>query len=95
MRQRERLFAIRFLLELAIIPISLIAAYALFVGVTFGFNLWRPDAPLVTVIWLMIVTAPLWFYFLLKWSQTSTTKTAFVAAGVALPATYLAFQLFA
>lgn len=95
MRQRKRFYSLRFLLELAIIPISLIAAYALFVGVTFAFNLWRSEAPLVTVVWLMIVTSPLWFYLLLKWSQTSTTRTAFLAAGVAIPASYFAFQLFA
>ncbi|BBB07899.1 hypothetical protein [Sphingopyxis sp. EG6] len=95
MRQRKRFYSLRFLLELAFIPISLIAAYALFVGVTFGFNLWRSEAPLVTVVWLMIVASPLWFYLLLKWSQTSTTRTAFLAAGVAIPASYFAFQLFA
>ena len=74
MRQRKRFYSLRFLLELVVIPISLIAAYALFVGVTFGFNLWRAEAPLVTVAWLMIVTSPLWFYLLLKWSQTSATR---------------------
>jgi len=95
MRQPQLFYATRFLLELTIIPISLIAAYALFVGMTFGFNLWRLDAPLVTLLWLMIVASPAWFYFLLKWSQRSTLRTAVVAVGVAVPATFFAFQVFA
>lgn len=94
MRQPQLFYAIRFLLELTIIPISLIAAYALIVGITFGFNLWRIEAPLVTVAWLIIVASPAWFYFLLKWSQASFTRTAMVTVGVALPAAYLAFQVF-
>lgn len=93
MRQPQLFYAIRFLLELTIIPISLIAAYALFVGITFGFNLWRIDAPLVTLAWLIIVASPAWFYFLLKWSQASATRTAMVTVGLALPAAYLAFQV--
>lgn len=95
MRQRKRFYSLRFLLELAIIPISLVAAYALFVGVTFGFNLWRAEAPLVTVVWLMIVTSPLWFYLLLKWSQTSANRTALLAIGAAISAGYFAFQMLA
>lgn len=86
-------FAIRLMLELAIIPIGLVSLYALFVGLTFGFNLWRSDAPLVTIGWLAIVLAPLWFYGLLKWSENSNRRTVTVALLVALPALYLACRI--
>jgi hypothetical protein len=65
----------RGLLQILMLPISLIALYALFVGVAFGSNLWNPNAPLVTVIWLLIVASPLWFYGLLYWSKDSRRKT--------------------
>ena len=63
-------------LEILMIPISLIAFYALFVGLTFGFNLWNPNSPLVTIVWLGIVTSPAWFYGLLYWSKGSPPRTA-------------------
>ena len=65
----------RGVLQILMLPISLIALYALFVGVTFGFNLWNPNSPLVTVIWLLIVASPVWFYGLLYWSKDSRRKT--------------------
>ena len=70
----------RTVLEILLIPISLIALYALFVGLTFGFNLWNPNAPLVTAIWLGIVTSPAWFYGLLRWSKGSRPRTAILFA---------------
>ncbi|EIZ78466.1 hypothetical protein WSK_2910 [Novosphingobium sp. Rr 2-17] len=87
-------FVIRLMLELAIIPIGLVSLFALFVGLTFGFNLWRLDMPLVTVGWLAVVLAPVWFYALLKWSENSSGRTVAVALLVALPAICLACQVF-
>ena len=49
--------------------ISLIALLALYVGLTFGFNLWNPATPLVTMVWLAVVSSPAWFYGLLIWSN--------------------------
>lgn len=82
MPRARRFIAFRFMLEIAIIPITCIAFYALFVGLTFGFRLWRTDAPVVTLLWLGIVLAPGWFCGLLKWSQCSETKTMVVLGGL-------------
>ncbi len=66
----------------------MVAAYALLVGLTFGFNLWNPRDPVVTIVWLLIVAAPLWFYGLLYWSRNSRPKTTalFTVALVAIAA---------
>ena len=64
----------RLLLTLLFVPVCLVAAYALFVGITFGFNLWNPKHPVVTIVWLGIVASPVWFYGLLVWSAKSERR---------------------
>lgn len=92
MPQARSFTAVRFLLEIAIIPVALVSFYALFVGLTFGFRLWRLDAPLVTILWLIVVLAPAWFYGLLKWSQYSRLKTLVVFGGVAAILSWIALR---
>lgn len=93
-RSGIRVFAaVRVLLTLALLPIGLIAAYALLVGVTFGFNLFNPREPLVTVVWLTIVTSPGWFYALLVWSERSRGRSLALFTMVAA-ATVAALVLF-
>lgn len=67
--------AMRLLLTLLFVPVCLVALYALIVGVTFGFNLWNPEDPIVTIVWLVIVASPAWFYGLLVWSERSERRT--------------------
>lgn len=87
-------FAIRLMLELAIIPIAFVSFCFLFAGVTFGFNLWHLEMPLVTIGWLALVLAPLWYYGLLRWSQNSSGRSVAIAVLLALPAIYLACQIY-
>jgi hypothetical protein len=75
--------AMRVLLTLSWVPVCLVAVYALLVGITFGFNLWNPREPMVTVVWLAIVTSPAWFYGLLVWSDRSARRTVALFAIVA------------
>lgn len=65
---------VRGFVEILIIPIGLIAAYVLFVSVTFG----NPDAVSTGkgLAWLLIVSSPAWFYGLLVWSKGSQPRTA-------------------
>lgn len=82
------------MLELAIIPIGFVSFYALFAGLTFGSNLWHLEMPLVTIGWLTLVLAPLWYYGLLRWSQNSSGRSVAIALLCALPAIYLACQIY-
>ncbi len=70
----------RLFVQLLMIPISLAALYALLVGLRFGFNLWNPDDPVVTIVWLAIVLSPVWFYGLLYWSKGSRQRTTVLFA---------------
>jgi ABC-type dipeptide/oligopeptide/nickel transport system permease component len=72
--------ALRVSLTLLLVPISLIALLALYVGLTFGFNLWNPATPLVTMVWLAVVSSPAWFYGLLIWSERSGRRSLLLCA---------------
>ena len=45
--------------SIALVLFGLISAYALFVGLTFGFSLWNFDNMRPTWLWLGVVAAPL------------------------------------
>jgi len=62
-------------LYVLLFPILFTALFALLEGLFFGFNLWRTDRPLVTMVWLLIVASPVCFYGLLLWSKGSPRRT--------------------
>lgn len=83
----------RVLLTLLLPLIGLIALAALYVGVTFGFNLFNLRDPLVTVVWLIVVSSPGWFYALLVWSERSRARS-FALLGVVAPLAVAALAIF-
>lgn len=85
LRLQHLFLAMQVLLTLLLVPVCLVALYALYVGITFGFNLWNPQEPAVTLVWLGMVTSPAWFYALLVWSEKSRQRVM-VFFGVAAAA---------
>ena len=74
--------ALRVSLTFLLVPISVIALLALYVGLTFGFNLWNPASPLVTVVCLAVVSSPVWFYGLMIWSERSGRRSLLLCASI-------------
>lgn len=75
---------------IAVILFSIIAAYALFVGLTFGFALWNPANPKPTLLWLGVVCAPLPIAFALRnWPRSPIFLFLSLVAACGLFAPYV------
>lgn len=94
-QSRHSMFVVtRIVLTLLLLPICLIALVALYVGVTFGFNLFNPHEPLVTFAWLAVATSPGWYYALLVWSERSR-RSSFALLGIVMPLALAALVIIA
>jgi hypothetical protein len=86
--------ALRASLAVLLFVSGVLSVFALVVGLTFGFNLWRWDRPGVTVGWLVLVLLPLAVYRVVKNEPRSMRVLAVCAIVFWVPPLYVVGRAF-
>lgn len=86
--------ALRASLAVLLFVSGVLSVFALVVGLTFGFNLWRWDRPGVTAGWLVLVLLPLAVYRVVKTEPRSMRVLAVCAIVFWIPPLYLMLRVY-